>query len=393
MDLFCSGRKLNLHRELGNLHGWCHNDITGSDYQGPGCQFIAESNSGSDYALPITVYENNTFTADISGIPKDQTYIGKIVEVNSGSYVSSNNIQFRLVDAPEETEIPIGPLKILPISQYTCVVRPNSRYSPSLDEAHYNDAFKLHFYFMSSNSPPYLKESQINNGVMFCHDVEHYGLKDSPRRERLELIPQHFALWDLSDTRFLNGNNETLDINDALSQRLAQKFGIRRQFNLFAPLTARSNPSAENASVLGHIMNFWTRRNSTETFCPKQHDYNGNNPIFRVLKDYIGIDTEGIYIATNNSDNGSGTSQVPPDLLYIREGQLKEIWFVIEDGKLLRPNESNLDSKDIMFYWPPDPYAPYTKKDNQELYTLINSTTPNTFSSSDKKIGCIPVSD
>ena len=293
--------EIELHPDLGHLYGWCHNEINGSDYTAPGCKFIVQSSGGISYDLPIEVRTNNTFIVDLSGIPKDETYIGKIGEVESGAEVFSDNIQFRLVDPPEEKEIAPGPLKIAPISQYTCISRPNSQHSTSLDETHYNLAFKTHYYHLAGTSPPALDEATINRGIQFCHDIMLYGLRDSPRYARLEHIPQHLSLWDTTDIRFLDMNqNQSLDIHEAISKRLFKDYGIKRNLDIFSPLIARSSPAAKNEIVLGHRMKFWIKQNSTETFCPKQKDYNGTDPIFKVLKDYVGIDTEASMSASVN---------------------------------------------------------------------------------------------
>ncbi len=402
------GPEIELNEELGHLYGWCKNEISGSDYKGPDCKFVVQSADGTNYYLPITVRTNNSFTVDIDGLLKGKTYIGKIGETESGSGVFSNSVQFRLIDSPEEREIPEGPLKIIPISQYTCVIRPNSQYSPTLDEAHYSTALKSFYYMPAGTSPMPLDETHSNRGTQFCHDIDLYGPKDSPRYERLEYIPQHFALWDSSDIRFFDQNkNQSMDINEAVSQRLFRDFGIKENFKIFFPFKARPDPTVENDALLGYRMNFWIRPNSTKTFCPTQNDYFGENPIFNVLKDYVGIDTEGLYmalretIALETKGEGQEISKAPPNIIYIRERELKGIWFVIEDGRHLRPDEKNLDSKTLMFYWPPDPYAPYTKKSDQKRYTVIYSTpsteeegeTVASFRPSDKKIGCIPVSD
>ena len=395
------GPQIELSKVLGHLYGWCEELIPGSDYTNPGCKFVVQSPGGSNYNLPITVRTNNTFTVDISGLRKGETYIGKIGEVESGARVFSDNIQFRLIDPPEEREISTGPLKIAPISQYSCVTR-RGQYSPTLNEAHYNAAFKRYYYISADTTPAALDEAQSDRGTKFCHDIVLYGPKDSPRYERLELIPQHFALWDASDIRFSDQDkDQSMDINKAVSQKLFKDFGIRENFDLFIPLNAHTGPAVENESLLGYRMKFWIRPNSTETFCPTQKDYYGNAPIFNVLKDYVGIDTEGIYAALRETITlPSEDQEIPkasPNLMYIRESELKSIWFIIENGQLLRPDENNLDSKAIMFYWPPDPYAPYTKKLNQRRYTVVGSDPSvevnGTLQASDKKLGCIPVSN
>jgi hypothetical protein len=85
--------------------------------------------------------------------------------------------------------------------------------------------------------------------------------------------------------------------------------------------------------------------------------------------------------------------------MLIRENVLKKIWFYLDRGIPLEPDDYTATQKSISFYWPPnenyiDPYVfrpgvqkQYTIKDIKELRDPSNvgyRSTP------DKRIGCIP---
>ena len=63
-------------------------------------------------------------------------------------------------------------------------------------------------------------------------------------------------------------------------------------------------------------------------FCPDQDRYNGSDPLFRVLKEYIGVDTEGVYIGEREAsatvnENGE-VVRADTDIIFIRESLLKK---------------------------------------------------------------------
>jgi len=84
-----------------------------------------------------------------------------LVEATSGA--RSNSIQFIKFSTDLSTPI-IGPLKNAPISQYTCLYRPELDYE---GDTYYDQAFRVHFYFLPSIPPaPIPAGSEI-----ICHDI------------------------------------------------------------------------------------------------------------------------------------------------------------------------------------------------------------------------------
>ena len=152
----------------------------------------------------------------------------------------------------------------------------------------------------------------------------------------------------------------------------------------------------------------WINPVTGRGFCPKQADYNGTDPVFKILKDMVGVDTEGIYAAIKQPELltlGNGTSvQAPDAFLFIRENLLKKIWFYTENNQILIPNDITAGQKTIHFYWPADIQDPYTKKDYQRIFTIRSASDlangnansldiPSTVTPSDKRLGCIPALD
>jgi hypothetical protein len=142
--------------------------------------------------------------------------------------------------------------------------------------------------------------------------------------------------------------------------------------------------------------------NTGLAYCPTQTQYNSNEPLFKILKIYIGVDTEGIYLALRDPESykdQSGTLIKAPDsYILLRESLLKKIWFYFENGRHYTPTESIAGDKTLMFYWPPDITYPYIKKPGQRIYTVkhlseLNSTGTGPrpeYVPSDRRIGCIP---
>lgn len=401
------GPDVLLNDDLGNLENWCNNIITGSTDSAPRCALrVFDGSNTQDLEINIPA-DSNTFSVNIGTLSTETTYVAQIVEVQSGSNATSDSFQIYRIPAANNNPGPVGPLKIMPISQYTCV-----QWAGTVGaNVTYEAMVKMYFYFPTNQEP--LPIVNPNNGSdtinVYCHDLQLYGVNDSPLLPRLERIPQHFSLWDFSDTRLADlNNNDNADINETIVTKLQTEFNVSnpslKVFNLF-PILTRPNTSQTSG---GFFMVPWINPVTGRGFCPKQADYNGTDPVFKILKDMVGVDTEGIYAAIKQPELltlGNGTSvQAPDAFLFIRENLLKKIWFYTENNQILIPNDITAGQKTIHFYWPADIQDPYTKKDYQRIFTIRSASDlangngnsldiPSTVTPSDKRLGCIPALD
>ncbi len=391
------GPEVLLNDDLGSLERWCNAEITGSDLTAPGC-FLQIDDGSSVQELSINIPPNsNSFTVNIESLSYETTYVATIVESQSGSNAKSSSFQIYRKEAQEASVQ--GLIKIMPVSQYSCITRTATESEGVLS---YENKSRIHFYF-PSNAKPQALPADVKTTI--CHDVEAHGEEDSPLYPRFELIPQHFALWDQSDLRFadLDGDDNP-DINQQIETRLKNQAGIVRSIKIFSLLNWPNMPSiegleqVENPNV-GFYMTPWIDTETGNAYCPDQGHYNGNDPIFQILKEVVGIDTEGIYFAESEPVSlspGSFTRNV----IIMREGLLKKIWFYYEDNRHLVPDDITITSKTIRFYWPADIDDPYIRKSTQQIYTvrypsdigkegntqgLSNSLRP-----SDRRFGCAP---
>ncbi|WP_127716048.1 hypothetical protein [Halobacteriovorax sp. HLS] len=396
------GPTISLNENLGNLYNWCTNEI-GDGLTGPGCFLEVYDGSGTE-DLSIEISPNsNSFKVNISSLAMDKTYVATLKEKGSGSNAQSQSFQIRRTEYSSTTDPDETPLKIMPISQYTCLTRAGTQ----VDAGNlYDNAARLHFYFASNNNPTSLPPG---NPFLFCHDVAKYGDNDSPLYDRLELIPQHFALWDQSDVRFADQNaNSRPDINEQLQERLLNEHGISKTINIFGLLTWPNVPDSNgSAPNLGFYLLPWIDQVTGRAYCPGQAEYNGTDKLFNIMKEVIGVSTEGIYMSIKEpellTNNDNTPVLAPQDILIIRENLLKKIWFYYENGQHYVPDEITASQKTIHFYWPADPVNPYIKKSSQKIYTVRRPTELNvdasqtglttTVTPPDKRFGCAPALD
>ena len=388
-----------LNPSLGSLQNWCSIEI-GDGLLNPGC--VAELSDGSGkFTLPIKEFTGqSSFTIDIKTLALNQTYVLTLKETTSGA--TSGSVQIRKIDPDKEVSTR-GPLSIHPATMYTCV----SRFGPSNAASFFSlDYVKFHFYYSPNNPPPTIPNT--SDGRFFCHDML-FGEEDSPLFPRLEEIPQHFAIWNYRDNRFVDtdGNGKE-DINDEIQTRLLDEYSISREVKLFSlfkwPNVIATSEGDNNLTILGYFMIPFIDTNTGQGFCPDQSRYNGSDPLFRVLKEYIGVDTEGIYIAEREAlaftDEEGERVEAGQDIIFIRETLLKKIWFYYEDGQHLEPDEITSTSKRIMFYWPADINDPYVRKSTQDIYTIRAASEIGTGNDEkdlqtvvrppDKRYGCVP---
>lgn len=368
------GPSILLNKELGNLYNWCNNEITGSDFTGPGCKLEFSDGDNTDYAEINIPVGGNTFTVDLSttSMKQNQTYIIKIVETESGSAASSNTKQIHLKEYEEEDTSPTGPLNVSPVSQYSCILRQIST-APNGDISYVTIA-KQHYYFASGNTPPSLPDDTPR---YVCHDVQTYGEDDSILYPRFELT-QPFVMWTQDDTRFNDSDSDgVIDVNERITEDYKVATGkvndASVELELFSVFPWNSIPQIDGwkgstQANIGLIMiPFVNGQNLAE--CPKQSDYIGDNPLYNVIGDYVGVDTEGLYMAESEPYQDSQGNTII-DIIMIKESDLKRTWFYYEDGKFLVPDTTTSRTKTIHFFYPLDKNAPYIQKASQVLYTV-----------------------
>lgn len=399
------GPEVELHPLLGNLYNWCNVTLNEKEVA-PSCSLMLYNGSGYEAPLSVELTQNsNSFTVNLTSVSKNTTYVAHIVENSSGAVTTS--FQIRRVDPPDDESGTNGVLKMMPVSQYTCLRRNGNTTSSG---NYFNHAIRNHYFFPYNQNPPSLPP---NSTYVVCHD-KNMQEDDSPLLPRLELIPQVFSVWDQADARFydVSPQNSKLDINDLIEAKLLEK-GIKQEINFFGELTWPNWPYTDaNAPRLGYYLQPWLNNETNRGFCPTQSDYNGNNPIFNILKELVGVETEAIFLALREAevlrdkdgnpeiDPTSGeVTKAPDDILIIRESLLRQIWFYFENGTHYRPDDITANNRTIMFYWPPDPINPYIRKSTQKIYTV---TAPENISQSaqygirttlrppDKRFGCVP---
>lgn len=266
------------------------------------------------------------------------------------------------------------PIKITPISQYTC----HNYGNPS-------NFSNNHYYFSPFNSPPSIPPNETQH---VCHNKDIYGEEDSPLYPRLNLKEGIFSLWSINSKAFfdLNNNGKT-DVNDYVETRLLFEYGINTRLNLFASLRHLISP-IEAETTLGYYMMPFVSSNTGLSFCPTYDHYNSGEPIFSIIQDVIGVETEAIYLSKRERFSLVKT-QPNNDYLLITETKLKQVWFYIENGQYIQPNEQTASYHNLYFFYPLDLVNPYVKKPGQNVYTITRLQNAQ-IQTSDKRIGCIP---
>jgi hypothetical protein len=402
---------------LNSVHGWC-TSVLAEDEANPKCQLEAKTDEGGVVMLDVTPIPNtNSITATIADLPTDKTLVLTLVETVSKA--RSNSIQ--IVKFSPDIGIPIlGPLKNGPISQYTCIVRSDAQLDTG--DIVFTQMSRMHFYFL-----PRIPPSPVPPGIskLICHDIFNplFGIIDDELYPRLELIPGAFNLWDTSDPRFFDNNgNSIVDINEIILQK-TKSFGgsLPSNANFFVPFSWPGQPDLSddagnnNTSTqpLGFFMAPWIDQTSFKSYCLDSTHYNSNNPLFKALRDVIGVDTEGIYVGQKSPEAitaADGTvSAGEQDFILIRESELKQVWFFLNNGVPTAPTDDNVANVPVFFYYPLNKTSPFVKTSTQRIYRvksgqeLSSSSTSSSSSSStntsgsptsfpphDRKLGCVP---
>ena len=407
---------ISLNQNLQNINGWCNVNLTNDGIdENPRCQVKAKDDATTELALEVTALSvANTVSIDISKLSQNKAYVLTLVENSSGAKSDSIQIIKYSADIPLST---LGPLKNAPISQYSCMTRPAS-IDNSTGEIYYDAAFRVHFYFLPRLPPDPIAAGQS----IVCHDWMNplYGAIDDVLYPRLEQIAGVFNLWDTTDPRFYDNNGNSYDdVNDIIIQK-AKNFGATniaattRFFEKFPQMTtSATNNSGNTASLaqsMGYYMSPWIDQTTFRSYCLNSTHYSSSNPLFKAMRDVVGVDMEGIYVgvkaAESVTDRDGNIVTAPSDFILIREADLKSVWFYLKNNVPTVPTEAIVSSVPVYFYYPLNPASPYVRSSTQKLYQvkgaaeLNNQTVTSGGNNSsgistnypphDRKIGCIP---
>lgn len=402
------GTDIALNSKLGNLHNWCTVQLT-EDQTTPGCSLVAYDGTNTLNLTMTTTAGSNSFSANISTLAKNRTYILKVVETKAGSGAQSKEFQIRRKDQTTDTGAIVGALKVTPINQYTCMT-----YGGKVDTSGniIRTTFARIFYYFASNETPapVPPAGGTNQSQVVCHDEQLHAGADSAEYDRLELIPGHFSMWDKADTRFVAKaeNNGKLTINKLLEERLASDYNITGStIDLFRLLNYPNRPSTSTTTgttsiPLGYIMIPFTDSTTGKTYCPTSDHFNGTQPLLNLLGEYMD-ETEGIYLAEKEAETiqDGSTYKTLYGTMFVRESVLKEYGFYIENGIKIRvkPAVAAMHTKTIYYYWPTSTTADPLTQGGRKLFTVrtpatLNGNVPTgqstTEATTDKRIGCVP---
>ncbi len=396
------GPDVSSNPKLGNLYNWCNVQLAG-DTTSPQCFLNATDGVNTIKNIPVLIdYGSNSLTANIQQLAKDRTYILKIVEGKSGSNAQSKEFQLRRV-TPRPPSDPYGALKIAPINQYTCLI-----YGGEMDSngnMRRTNYARNYFYFAGNETPPPMPPvGQGNQSPIVCHDEVFHPGNDSAIYPRLELIPQLTAMWDKADSHFVNNDGTGLAINKTIATRLYNEYGVTATVDILKLINYPNRPSTTYTSTinipLGYMMLPFTDQKTGNAFCPTHSDYNGNEPLFNILGDYMD-DTEGLYVAEKEAETiqDNNTYRTIYGTMFVTESLIKKYGFYIENGLKVRADQNAMNAKTIYYYWPVDSSIDPLEQGNRKLFTVRTPDTlngnvpigiPSSIRTTDKRIGCVP---
>lgn len=389
------GQETANHPELGNLYNWCTVQLSGNDVT-PQCMLNATDGMNT-IDIPVNINpKSNSFTANISQLKKDRTYLLKLVESKTGSSAQTKEFQLRrkIQKFPGEE---LGALKITPVNQFTCLsfggyTNPNGE----IIRTNYVRSFYYHSF---NETPSPLPPVHGGQATFICHDEQMYPGNDSVEFPRLENVDGHFSAWDKQDPRFMRGSNGKMSINAYIENRLLNEYDIEgANLDLFR-LVSSKTPTLKNSS-LGYMMLPFTDSNTHKTTCPTEVDYNSGNPLMSILGDLMS-NTEGIYLAEKEGEilgTGPQTTTVYGTML-VRETFLKDYGFYLRDGMKYRATPNDFHNRTIFYYWPASQNVDPLVQGNRKLFTVkladrLNGSVPEGIPTdiytTDKRLGCIP---
>lgn len=392
--------------KLGSLYNWCSAQLDG-DTSTPQCTLTAWDGTNTIDNIPVTISKStNTFTADISQLSYNTTYVVKLVESKTGSNAASTEFQIRRVKQSSSTDTTVGSLKITPVSQYTCLTYGGTTDSNGvITRTTYARVF---YYFPANETPaPIPGAGGTNQNTVVCHDEISNPGNDNALYPRLELVPSHFTLWDKTEPRFVKTNN-VMAINNTVQTRLYDEYGVTSTIDLFTLISYPNRPNVTTGSTTssqvnvaqGYMMVPFINSTTSKAYCPTTTEYNSNQSIFRILKDYMG-DTEGLYLGEKEAELvQDGTSyKTIYGTMFVTETILKNYGFYIQNGIKVKASADLLHNKTIYYYWPVNNNMDPLLQGDRRLFTVryydqLNGNTPsgvsNSVRPSDKRIGCVP---
>lgn len=365
---------------LKNVKNWCYKYLMGESGF-PKCVLEVIDDAGNKTVLPnFSFPKTNSIQADVTNLESDNRYWFRLVETTSGAK-----------SIPHDVFIfdPVGiPLKQAKLEQYACVT--------------VSSKTKSHYYF----TPAYAPEPVVKGTDLACHDVAKYGEQDAAVYPRLELT-ELGSLWNQSNFLFFDNNGDgVLDVNELFMKKVKDNGGSTKDnLRLFGILSAagsrEANIAAGNSNFerLGFVMSYWVSKTNFKSYCPNESNYASGSPEFKAIKEIVGTSTEGIYIADRSENEVR-------DYLFVRESDLKAVWYYMKNGVPTAPTEDNVQFQTVFFNYPFNKQTPYVKGPNQKTYRVRsaqeigNLTSLQAFMgetgemisypSHDKKLACVP---
>ncbi len=396
---------------LNDINGFCSTQETDDTSDVANCSIeIKDSDGDTQYiSFEPSSGQGSVTIEDFDGyINSGETYRLSIVENVTGA--KSTTVQVKLV--PNLIDDPIGgQLAIMPVNQYTCMVK---TYTSNSSGQAITGVNRFHFYFIAATRPEALQESSME--LLYCHDIDKYG--DEPvSSPLLEEKTGIFSVWNNNDKRFYDTDDDgVMQVINLIEQDMTlQGYPPTDTLTLFYDLSwpnffddgdvgTGSNTTTTLNVVNGNLGKYMTPFIDSETlesYCPKKEHYYSDSPLFTAMREMVADDTEALYVAKQEN---------VCDFILVRESLLKKIWFYIEDNNHIAPKDDNVGDNKIQFYWPADTSSPFIKKSHQVIYTVkradeltcgsatIDETNGNSSSGSisdlpthDRRIGCIPV--
>lgn len=438
VDVFF-GPEIELNQVLENLNGFCSFNADQADAGGSttNSTCLLEIDDGTNKVTTdnVTIYNNGRgFQVPLPDnlAAYDQTYVMRLI--NSSQEVGSTYFQVRKKEY-EEPGPDLGFLKIAPAHMYACLFTlpgPGTTLQ-NLEFVDTSRRFYLYPEFITPPSIPPVSVTQDDDGnlqlstqfLIFCHNPQYnnQGLFDSPLYPRHNLKENHLYFWDPSDVRFfdINPANEVLDINERITEDVNNLgFDTEGLIEVFSEINWPTYPCEEglcqndppeNFPGLGFFMKVWVNSSTGEVFCPERDDYENGNTIFQVIGEYVGVDTEGIYLGEKEIEiytdaNGNVQTSDIEGYMFVRQSVLENIWFYVDGDQNKIPGTlESAKSHTMFYYWPiceTNGCNPLVKQANQKLYTIraedsVYSEGDRTkigfrqsFPAADKRFGCIP---
>lgn len=360
---------------LGDVEMWCHNE-TSTRHIDPTC-YISAWDGDNNVELPIEFTGGNRFTVSLSSLERRKTYVFKI---QSTTGAVSSAFQERISQYTRD----VSAIRIDEINKYYCLL-----FSGINDGSgnEFQNVIEGNFYYNRRSTPRSVPSDQ--SGFTVCHDRNMYGNRDSVLFPRLGNREKVFTVWSAFDPLLLDQDQDGKeDINQLIENELEDRFGQRASLNLFSDFIANTDISSGSSS-LGKILKPFIDSRTGLNFCPTAEQYNGKEPLFNILRDYLSVDTEPLFLAERESvvfDNGTNA---PKDFLYVSLSEIKDVWFYFTGGQHLTPSLEDRFNRTLHFYWPLDKNNPYVRKSYQKIYTVVRNDD-QLISTADKSVACIP---